>query len=510
LVLGDSLLEREFELRAVRRSLADLTDGVGSVLVLDAPAGLGKTTLVRLARDEARDRGFTVLCARGGLHEADFSYGVVRQLFEPVLPQPGPDRQRLLTGPAHAAGGLFAATAGEADRLASQGSQSDLFNGLYWLLLGLGGSRPVVVVVDDMQWADAPSVRFLGFLARRAESAALTLIVCARSSRRQHDESLDEILGAPESRLLQPRELSPAAVAQLVRREFGQDGDEEFCAACHAVTGGSPLFLRELLRILVDRGVKPEADFAPAARGAGPDAVRRYVLAALRRRSAIAHGVADAVAVLGDGTDLSFVAMQCDQSLASTAAAAEQLARDGVFERADPPAFVRGAVRDVVLSLTPSGARDARHERAAAVLAQAGQPAEAVAAQLLRTTPGGRQDRVAVLLAAAEQAKLRGAPSPRGGVPAPGAERAAVPGAVVRRQQADRGLPGAPAGPGRRRVAPAPGGRARRHTAAARARHLQPGPVPRRLRRPRRGGRPARPGAARPHRRPGVAHINGF
>lgn len=336
-MLCDSLLEREFELRALRDSLSDAANGTGNILVLDAPAGLGKTALIRLARHEARRRGFTVLSARGAQSETDFDFGAVRQLFEPVMPPPG----------AHPADRLLAN--GEAPH----GSLSDLFNGLYRLLLGLAERGPAVVIVDDVQWVDARSACFLGFLARRVEAVGAALLVTVRSSRRQYPESLDEILGAAEARLLRPRELSREAVGRLVRLEFGEESAQEFGEACHRATGGKPLFVRELLRLLAARGVRPDAQSAALALAAGPEAVRRHVIAALRRPPGTALGVAGAVAALGDAAGLPRIAQHCGLTLAAAAAAADQLVCDGVFERADPPAIANDAVREVLLSLAP-------------------------------------------------------------------------------------------------------------------------------------------------------------
>lgn len=402
--MGESLLEREFETRALRRALADLAGGGGSVLALAGPAGLGKTALLRAARDQAREQGFRVLSARGAQLESAFDYGVVRQLLEPARPVVGAEHEWLFSG----AGAGAAARPSPADRahraeyadyadhadhadkvdraddttdLAPAagpapsvsvsvsavdgrlpGSASVLLNGLYRLVTDLAAHTPLVVIVDDMQWVDPPSARFLGFLARRVESIPITLIVGARSSRHQHDESLDEILTSADVQLLQPRSLTRSAVAELIRREFGRPGDPAFCSACHATTGGNPLFLRELLRTLAAEGVSPGAGSVAAVQAAGPAAVRRHMLVALRRRSGAARGVARAVAVLGDDTDLARVAWQCGQSLSATAAAAEQLTRDGLFDRADPPSFAHPAVRDAVLAMTARSERVVRHK----------------------------------------------------------------------------------------------------------------------------------------------------
>jgi DNA-binding CsgD family transcriptional regulator len=349
--VGDLLLERDFETRAMRRSMADLALGCGSVLALAAPVGLGKTALLRSAREHAREQGFRVLSARGAQLEAAFAYGVVRQLVEPARQFYGKQCEWLFQG---------SAGPGRGSRGPAGGSAPAALNGLYRLLTDLAEKTPVVVIVDDMQWVDPPSARFLGFLARRVESTPVALIVGARSNRNQHDESLDEILTTAEIMLLQPRSLSRAAVDELIRREYGRPGEPEFCHACHEATAGNPLFLRELLRTLTTEGVSPEAGSAAAVRAAGPVAVRRHLLVALRGQSATARAVARAVAVLGDDTDLDRVAWQCGLTVAAATAAAHQLTRDGLFARADPPAFAHPVVRDAMQGLTAPSERTVR------------------------------------------------------------------------------------------------------------------------------------------------------
>lgn len=351
--MGDLLLEREVELQAIGRCLDGLKEGVGSVLALAAPAGLGKTALLRLARERARQQGFRVLSARGAQLEAEFGYGVVQQLIEPARRCEEPELAWLYQGSGPAGSGRRGGGR-------SAGSAPAKLNGLYRMVAELARSAPVVVIVDDMQWVDPPSARFLGYLARRVETAPVALIVGARSTWNQHDESLDEILSAGEITLLQPRALSTAAVAELVRRQYGRAGEAAFCVACRELTSGNPLFLGELLRTLAAEAVSPESGSVDAVHAVAPDAVRRHLLVALRGRPEAVRGVARAVAVLGDGTDLAQVAWQCDQSLAATTAAAEQLARDGLFDRADPPAYAHPAVRDAVLALTTRSERAVR------------------------------------------------------------------------------------------------------------------------------------------------------
>ncbi len=79
------LLEREAELGRVLAATRAALDGHGSVVALEAPAGQGKTALLRAVRVKAAGDGFRVLSATGAHLEQDFPFGIVRQLFEPVV-----------------------------------------------------------------------------------------------------------------------------------------------------------------------------------------------------------------------------------------------------------------------------------------------------------------------------------------------------------------------------------------------------------------------------------------
>src|SRR5919202_4239406 len=104
------LVEREAELDAVREALESARSGTGGLIVLEAPAGLGKTALLRAARQQGRALGMRVLSATGALLERDFPFGVVRQLFEGEFRFSDADRvDRLLEGAAQQARAVFEA-----------------------------------------------------------------------------------------------------------------------------------------------------------------------------------------------------------------------------------------------------------------------------------------------------------------------------------------------------------------------------------------------------------------
>src|SRR5439155_7079911 len=178
---GPHLLERESELAAVHAHVAAAAGGAGRLVAIEARAGIGKTRLVSEARAAATQNGLTVLTARGGELEHDFAYGIVRQLFEPLLAAATPqEREELLEGPAAQAARLF--EVGELIRDAEDetGVSFAMLHGLYWLAANLALRRPTLLAVDDLHWADVPSLRWLSHLQRRLDDLPLLVLVATR------------------------------------------------------------------------------------------------------------------------------------------------------------------------------------------------------------------------------------------------------------------------------------------------------------------------------------------
>jgi AAA ATPase domain len=83
-----ALLEREHELETLRRELSRAGSGDGTLVLIEGPAGVGKTELVREARAAADRTGIAPLEARGSELERQFAFGVVRQMLEPAINVP--------------------------------------------------------------------------------------------------------------------------------------------------------------------------------------------------------------------------------------------------------------------------------------------------------------------------------------------------------------------------------------------------------------------------------------
>lgn len=407
-VRGD-LLEREGELGVLDRSFAALRRGEAGVVLVEGPAGIGKSRVLAEARRGAEADGLRVLSARGGEMERDYPFGVVRQLFEPELVDPAA-AERLLAGAAGGARPVFAHGHEAAGEPGGDTSFATL-HGLYWLTLNLAGGDPLVLVVDDLHWCDRTSLRFLAYLVRRLEGSPLLLLGSLRPSEPGADAALlAELASDPLTISVRPGPLTETAVGALVLARLGDGAEPVFTAALHSSTGGNPLLASECLKALQAEGIAPVAANVKACLELGPRAAGRAVLVRLGRLPQQAVAVARSLAVVGDGADIAVVARLAEVDEPTAAAAIADLVRAEILRPDTPLGFVHPLVREAVRhELTPAE-RGLRHEQAARVLAELGAPEEQIAAQLLLAPARGDTTTVEILRAAARTALAKGAP----------------------------------------------------------------------------------------------------
>jgi DNA-binding CsgD family transcriptional regulator len=403
---SSALRERERELAALREGLDRACAGAGTLLLVAGPAGVGKTVLVREAHEAALQAGVVPLKARGAELERPFAFGIVRQLLEPVIG----DTADPFAGAAGPAARLF-----EPEERHSPDADVgfEALHSLYWLVVNLADHAPLLVSVDDCQWVDRDSLRFLAYLAQRIEGLPVAMLLAGRppDTAATDGESLwAQVASRPEAGVLHPQPLSQSASVAMARDRLGADAAEEFCRACHRATGGNPLFLRELLSALDAAGVAPSSGAASDVQAVGPAAVGRFVLHRLATLGPAATELARAVAVLGDDSELELAARVSGLSEDSARAVADDLVRADIFARVERLGFVHPIVRAALYEDLAPGEREARHAAAADALAQDGASPERVSAHLLLTAATGDQARVETLRSAAAVAARRGAP----------------------------------------------------------------------------------------------------
>jgi len=407
------LLEREAEIAAADEAIAHARGGIGGVLVIEGPAGIGKTAVLDEARHRAERQGARVALARGGTLEREIAHGVVRQLLEPpVRAATRSRRAALLTGAAALAAPVVLSE-GPAVSLpegAATDQRAPVIHGLYWLTANLAAEAPLLLAVDDAQWSDAASLRFLLYLARRLDGLPIVLLVAARTG---------EVADAPEAlaelrlaatRVLCPAPLTSDAVEELTRTHLAAAPDREFVTACREATGGVPYLVTELLSAMSSRGVTPSA----AAAGSVPRVTSRTVAHAtmlrLSRLAPAATEVAQAVAVLGRHADLRRVARLSRLDDEVVLLEHDALAEANILRPGQPMGFVHPIVSASIYDEMPAGQRALAHAAAARILAAESADAEEVAGHILLTEPGSAHEFLDPLRAAAASALGRGAP----------------------------------------------------------------------------------------------------
>ncbi|MDX6684244.1 MAG: hypothetical protein QOF86_372, partial [Baekduia sp.] len=383
------LLERDAEVGALADAVAAARDGRGGVVLVRAAAGLGKTRLLGAAAQLARAQDMTVLQAGGSVLERDFPFGVVLRLLERwIRDAPEQERARAFEGSAALAEPMLLGYQAVEQVLAG-GSEASLVHALQWLVVNLSGERPLALVVDDLHWADAQSIRLLIQLAARIEELGVLVVAAVRP--REPDAQtalLAQLTAGTNVRLVEPPALSDAASAVLVRGEAPRA--DAFVRSCFEETGGNPFLLRELLRALAADGVEGTADDVPRVRAIGPEAVAHSVAATLARLGAECAALATAVAVLAGDAELHVAALLAglDRPTASRAAAALQDA--GLLD--DDPAlrFRHPLLRRAVYERPAPAARAALHRTAARFLCDRAAPHD-VASHLVLTPGAGER-----------------------------------------------------------------------------------------------------------------------
>ena len=388
------LIERERESEALDRLLANARAGSGGALVIEGPPGIGKSRLLIEARESADD--FCVLTARGSDLEQAFPFGIVRQLLEPLLAAADEqEREALLAG----AGALAGPVLSQIQTNAAFEPPLTALHGLYWFTANAAAQRPLLLLIDDAHWCDGPSLRWLPYVARRADGLRLAMVVTSRSNEPgQVQEAIDELCTLAGASAVRPAPLSEAAVAGMVAQTL-HGADAEFLAACYDATGGNGFLVNELVGELVRREIEPRAANAALADGLRSVGVDRSVRARLRSLPEECTWLARAVAVLGGRAEPRMAARLAELDDEVAERAADDLASAAILQSGLPLVFEHPLVRAAVYGELGPGERMQWHGRAAALLVAAGAEPDRVAVHLLASGPRGDPETVDVLQA---------------------------------------------------------------------------------------------------------------
>jgi DNA-binding CsgD family transcriptional regulator len=226
------LVGRSAEIDRIDRLIDALDEGQSGALVLRGEAGIGKSALLQYAEDRARAREMTVLRASGVESEVELAFCALADLLQPLLGDLG-----RLAGPQGAAleGALELGPPLPGDRFA-------IATATFSLLALAAEGRPIVALVDDVQWLDGPSLSTLVFAVRRLKREGVLIILAAREDQSSALESLDTIL------LEGLDDLAARALLEMHEPTLSREVAEQV----QRVASGNPLALLEVSRALSD------------------------------------------------------------------------------------------------------------------------------------------------------------------------------------------------------------------------------------------------------------------
>lgn len=394
-------MEREREAERVRDALSDVAAGRGRALLVEGNPGSGRSAVLGGIRESARGAGLLVLTARGSTEESAVPYGICLQLFEALLEEdpPGDRTAERVRGLLEPAGRPAQA---EADALVRE---------LHRLTLRLAARSPLALVVDDMQWADEPSLRFLTYLANRLDDRSVLLAVAMTAPHTDGPaaRAADLLAGLGPTASLWLAPLTPAGTETVVRGHWREPPRERFAAVCHELTGGNPLLLRELCAEAVDDGIEPDPAHLGRLRTTLPRGVVRRTRLRLAGLGPDAALLTEAVAVFGDtGATVDEAARAADLPPDAAHEAVAEAVATGLLRDEEHLRLAQPLLRTAVLALTPQAVRERAHGAAARALAARNAPLPLVGEHLLHTPPAGDPWAESVLRGAARQALTDG------------------------------------------------------------------------------------------------------
>lgn len=408
----NGIFERDDDLNSCSSVLDDVRGRAGATIVVEGPAGIGKSELLARVCAEGAVRGITPLVVRGNQRDQTMAFCGVRTLLGRwTAGHTGQDRQRLFAGAA-----AFARVPLGLPHT-RRGSGIGLTEALYWLLVNAtdpaGRDDALLLAVDDAHWLDEESLNWLEFLSDRLAGLPVVLVLACRPDEPAPPPALTRITLRATS-VIRPRPLSRDAVRAIVGRRLGRTGappDETFCSAFHRHSGGNPFYLRWMLDLAHERRLAPTAESAARVARLTPRQVVVHLNERLNLLGPSAGRLARTIAVLGPGIPLDQAGDLAGLTPEESKRAYDRLCRAAILADGASVDFRHPIIRSAVYDDIDPSQRSDTHRAAALLLHQADADLETVAAHLLRVTTAGDPwvvDRLAAAAAGAMGSGLAG------------------------------------------------------------------------------------------------------
>jgi DNA-binding NarL/FixJ family response regulator len=406
-----ALVGRTEELGLLERALGELAGGRGALVAIRGEPGIGKTRLTQEVAALAEQQGCWVMSGRATELEQNVPFAAVVAALDPALATFARPALKRMAGellaelePVFPA---LAHRAGTAPRRL-QGERYRLHHAIGALIAEIAERRPLVLVLDDMHWADAASLELVAHLLRRPPAGPVLLLLACRSNQEPPELAVALAAAARENSIM---DIELTTLSESEAHALIADIDAGRRGVVYHESGGNPFYLEELAHVHRRRRRPLEAPASDAMATGVPGRVRVAIeqeeLAKLSDRARL---VLQAASVIGDPFDPAIAAQVAEVSESEALAALDEAA---ALELVQPTGgalrlrFRHPIVRRAVYESGGPASRIAAHARAAAVLAEQGAPATWRAPHVQRYATRGDEAAIKLLSEAAHEAAPR-------------------------------------------------------------------------------------------------------
>ncbi len=372
---------RTAELARLHRAVDDVVAGRGRILMLVGEPGIGKSRTAEELAGLALARGAQVLngrCHEGGAAPPFWPWRqIVRthvqrseraQLLEDLGPD-APEVARIAEELRRVFPDLPRSEPGDA----ADDARFRQFDALARFLGQVARRRPLVLILDDLHWADPSSLMLLQFVARDTLEAPILICGTYREVEIQRDTVRANLLASLSRERAYERialsGLSEAESRLLLERDLGTAASSELVLALVERTEGNPFFLQEMVRHMRERGLLDRGEGARVAESAPsvPHSVRAVIEQRLQRLADSTRHSLELAAVVGRDFELAVVAALEDSTTATILTRLAEAAAAGLLQplprAATSGRFIHALVRDVLYDGLPADERAALHRR---------------------------------------------------------------------------------------------------------------------------------------------------
>jgi DNA-binding CsgD family transcriptional regulator len=386
---GYLFVGREQELALLRESLEKAVTGKGRIVALAGEPGIGKTRTAQVLAADAARLGIAVLWGRCHEEPGAPPYWPWVQVLRDYAARHDEERLRATFGPsASELAEIIPLVTERLPLVPAIPAPTDAAQARFRLFEAVLGScrraatyEPLLIVFDNLHWADTPSLRLLEFVAPEISSSRILVLITYRdielSRRHPLSDSLGELAKHPSFLRVRLRGLSVAETGEFVAATSGQVPAHDLLAAVHSQTEGNPLFIAEMTRYLLEEGLLVAGQDVASATAREqrrihriPEGIKEAIGTRLNRLSAGCNEVLTHAAVIGRAFRLDVLSRICGGEREIGAHLEEALAASVIEELAEPGVyqFSHALIRETLYDEIPPMQRARLHLRIGAVI----------------------------------------------------------------------------------------------------------------------------------------------